>query len=317
MQSKYLVSIILPVYNEEQGLVYFHNSLLEVLPSLHEHYDFELIYVNDGSSDRSQELLESLEERGHKLMVVALSRNFGHQAAISCGIDYCEGDAAITMDTDGQHPPESISDFIVRWEAGNDIVFSLREDADNTPFLKSWCSALFYKVFNIISNQKIHPGASDFRLISRKVIRIFQNDIRERNRFLRGLNSWVGFKSAVIEYKAVDRLEGESKYSNKKMLSLASSGFVSFSHFPLKLGLYLGGFFFLISCSYLIGSLVYGYFNDTLVRGWTSLIVVIIMFSSIQFLFIGILGLYIRDILDEVKARPLYIVDEVSVSKEV
>jgi len=311
MQNNHLVSLVLPVYNEEEGLVVFHDSLLDVISNLPDSYIFEFLYVNDGSVDDSAKVLSELDFKEHQSTIINLSRNFGHQAALSCGIDYCRGDAAITMDTDGQHPPAYIEDLLSLWKEGNDVVFSQRYDAQSTPLLKKLTSGLFYKIFNSISNQKIQPGGSDFRLISRKVIMVFQNDIRERNRFLRGLNSWVGFKNAILEFKAENRISGKSKYSRNKMLSLASSGFISFSHFPLKAGIYLGAFFFAISFCYLIGSLIYGVMNDTLVRGWTSLIVVVIMFSSIQFFFIGILGLYIRDILEEVKARPIYLVDKV------
>jgi len=304
------VNIVLPVYNEQEVILLFHKELESKLLVLEEFYDFKIIYVNDGSTDTTREILNNID-KSVPTTIINLSRNFGHQAALSCGLDHCEGDIVITMDADMQHPPSVIKQMLEKSEEGYEIVFTLRNDSESPGFFKRITSKYYYRLFNAISPIKIRKSASDFRLISSKVLKVFQNDLREKQRFLRGLNSWVGFKSADIIFNAPRREKGSSKFSLVKMLSLATGGLTSFSQVPLLIGVGIGVVMLLLSLVYLILSIVYGLITNKLVPGWSSIILLMIILSAIQFLLIGILGLYIRDILVEVKDRPIYLVDEI------
>lgn len=309
MADKSLISVVLPVFNEQEGIGYFHDQLCSELAKIDSLYSFELVYVDDGSSDATNYLLSQLDFKNHSYQILKLSRNFGHQAALSCGLDHCMGEAAITMDTDCQHPPATITKFIEKYNEGYDVVFTEREDHDAISSKKKFSSRVFYALFNFMSEQKIQINTSDFRLLSRKVVDVFKNDIRERQRFMRGLSSWIGFKSISIKYKAEARVAGTTKYTSSKMLRLASSGLISFTDGPLKLGIYIGAVMFICSFSYLLISIVIGLISGSLVRGWTSMLSILIFLSSIQFILIGILGLYIKDILIEVKGRPIYLIE--------
>ncbi len=303
------ISIVVPVYNEEQGIAHFNNELNSAISNIPE-YRFQILYVDDGSTDKSTHLLEELALNKNHISLISFSRNFGHQAALLCGIKNSTGDAIISMDSDLQHPPSLIHELIKEWEKGFEVVNTIRIDEKESRFFKRVLSNLFYKLFNKLSDFNLQKSAADFRLISRSIIDVVLNEIEEKNVFLRGLISWMGFKQTSIEYRANKRYAGQTKFTIKKMFSLANTGFVYFSLIPIKIGLYLGIFLFSSSFIYLIVSVIYGLLTDTLVKGWTSLIFVILLISSFQFILIGILGLYIGHIFTEVKRRPSYIINK-------
>lgn len=304
------ISIILPVYDEEEGILYFHEQLLLVLNTI-EGYDFEILYVDDGSNDRSNYILNDLAKEDDRIVVVRLSKNFGHQRALTCGLDHSTGNAAITMDSDLQHPPKLIPELIKKWAEGNEIVYTIRNNNKSLGIFKRLSSKLFYKIINILSKTEINENAADFRLISRKIIDLLKNDIKERDRFLRGLINWVGFRSVSVEFEVEKRLYGKSKYTFSKMLRLGLTGIVSFSNFPLKLGIIIGFVLLLASLTYGTYSIIIGVVTGKSVPGWTTLMIFMMFFSSLQFLLIGLLGYYIGYIFDEIKQRPIYIVDSV------
>ncbi|MBT8188862.1 MAG: glycosyltransferase family 2 protein [Saprospiraceae bacterium] len=302
------INIILPVFNEGEGIMTFYNELISVIGTLNK-YNFLLLFVNDGSTDNSKEILEELSKKDERVRLFSFSRNFGHQAALMCGIKNSSSDAIITMDTDLQHPPALIPELINKWEEGYDIVNTVRQDQESIGWLKKLSSKMFYSVFNMMSESSLQKSAADFRLISSSVARVINEDIEERNIFLRGLVSWLGFKQCYVDYKAQLRQKGESKFTLRKMFSLANNGLSYFSLVPIKLGLYIGVIFFTISFLYLFISIIYGLVSNSLVPGWTSLVFFLLLLSSVQFILIGILGIYIGHIFTEVKSRPSYIVE--------
>lgn len=304
------ISIVVPVFNEEEGIKNFHSVLSEVLSKING-YCFEIIYVNDGSNDNSPLLISELSYIDKRIILINLSRNFGHQNALTCGLDYASGDAAITMDADLQHPPQLINELILKWEEGYDIVYTVRKDNDSVGILKRISSKIFYKLINILSNTKITESAADFRLISRKVVKVLKHDLNERDKFLRGLISWIGFKTTKVNFEVGTRKYGKSKYTFLKMLKLGFTGIASFSNFPLKLGIFFGSVLMLLSILYGVYSVILGLISGKAVPGWTTLMIFIMFFSSIQFLLIGLLGYYIGYIFNEVKKRPSYIVDSI------
>lgn len=304
------ISIILPVLNEEDGILRFHNELTKAINPLIR-FTFEIIYINDGSTDKTQHLLSKIARKDKGIILVNLSRNFGHQNAISCGLDMCSGDAAITMDADFQHPLQLIPALIEQWEQGFDIVYTIRKNNRSISLLKRFTSKMFYKVINMLSKTKINENAADFVMISRKIIDLFRHNIRERERFLRGLINWVGFKSTSIEFEATKRLYGKSKYTLSRMARLGFSGIASFSDFPLKLGIIIGSVLMMSSILYGTYSIIIGLVSGESVPGWTTLMIFLMFFSSLQFLLIGLLGYYIGYIFDEVKQRPIYIIESV------
>jgi len=305
------IDIILPVYNEEEGLAIFHEALSIVLCDLSERYSFRVIYVLDRCSDNSLAVLRSIVSRDARVTVLHLSRRFGHQMSLVAGLDHSRGDAAVLMDCDMQHPPEVIPSLLEKMEQGYDIVQALRKYDPKTPGAKKWASHIFYKLQNWLSPIEIPDGAADFRLISCKVRRVFQGGIREQNQFLRGLFQWVGFRQATVEFVSPPRSTGATKYSFTRLLTFSIAGITSFSKVPIRVAALLG---FTISAL----SLLYGLFAVTvyltvrhLPPGYTSLIVAVSFIGGLQLMVVGILGEYLGAVFDEVKRRPLYIIDEV------
>lgn len=310
MVERPLVSLVLPVFNESEGIESFHLALSRVLSGLHD-YRFELLYVDDGSADDTGGKLLTIAASDPRVGVIRLSRNFGHQAALSCGLDHCRGDAAVCMDTDLQHPPELLPELIAKWEQGFDVVYTIRKETRSQSFLKHMTGRLFYGLMSRLSEVPIHENAADFRLISRKVLDVFQQDLRERTRFLRGLVSWVGFRSIAVPFVASERAMGVTKYSLRKMLRLAEEGLTSFSTAPLKAGLMLGGLFGIVSIGYGMHALYSALFTDRVVPGWASLFILLCFLSAIHFTLIGLLGTYLGHVFQEIKRRPVYIVEAV------
>lgn len=301
------LSVVIPIYNEEENIIAFYGRLKSVLQSI-SGYSYEIIFIDDGSRDNSYQLVEHLCKRDTAIRCISLSRNFGHQIALTAGIDHTKGDVVIMMDADLQHPPELIAKLIETYEKGFDLVLTNRIDHEQTKLFKKWTSRLFYKIMNYLSSTNIQPASADFRLMSRKTVDAFRK-FKEHSRFNRGLISWMGFKHTTITYTADRRVKGQSKYNFRRMLQFALDGVTSFSSRPLRLSFYLGliiSFFSMIYAMYAITI----YFQERAISGWTSLLLSILILGGIQLIGIGILGEYLGRIFDEVKNRPLYLIKE-------
>lgn len=299
------VSIVVPVFNEEDNLHEFYKQATTVMQK--EKYDYNLIFVDDGSRDSSALILSELSKQDAHVEAYLLSRNYGHQMALTCGLDHADGDAVITMDGDLQHPPELIPQLLRLWEQGNEIVLTKRMATEDAGFFKNITSSLYYKLINTLSNVEITPGGSDFRLMDRIAVDAFKQ-YRERARFIRGLVNTLGFKVAVLEFVAPPRFAGHSKFNLKKMLHFALDGITAFSNLPLRWSLYIGLFCGLCSIL-LLGHVFFVKFvtNDA-VPGWATTTVCVLFLGGIQLVGIGILGEYIGRIFEEIKHRPLYLV---------
>jgi dolichol-phosphate mannosyltransferase len=298
------ISIIIPVYNEESNIEKLFYELHSVLSSLH--YAFEVIFVDDGSEDGSLLKVRELTQKHDFVFFIELSRNFGHQHALKAGLDFSQGDCAITMDGDLQHPPSLIPDLIQKWEQGSDIVFTRRKEDKKLSWFKRKTSLFFYSLINKLSDLKLENGTADFRLMDRKVLNAFAK-LRENELFLRGLIKWSGFRQVAVDYTPHERHSGKTKYSLFKMISLAFNAVTAFSTRPLKLIAYIGLTLFLFSLCFIPYVLI-SYFMDKTISGWTSLMMVVIFFGSLQLLILGIIGLYFSKMVIQSKQRPLYFV---------
>jgi dolichol-phosphate mannosyltransferase len=309
------VDIVLPVYNEAEGIADFHASLAAACDALTEH-TFLFRYVVDKCPDDSFGVLRGLAARDPRVRVLQLSRRFGHQASLMAGLDRCRGDAAIMMDCDGQHPPAMIAKLLEQFAQGFDVVHTLRADAADTGLLRKAAGACFYRLLDRLSDTEIREGAADFRLVSRRVLEVFQRDIREQNPFLRGLFSWVGFRQTTLSFQAANRLRGSSKYTLGRLLRFAIAGVQSFSKTPLTLamraGLAIAGLSFLVGLFSVLDYLFHTGISEQagLPKGYTTLVLLVTFSLGVQLIVLGILGSYIGSILDEVKRRPLYVVEE-------
>ena len=301
-------SIVVSVYNEEAVLEMFYKHLSEVLNK--ETDVFEIIFVNDGSKDRSLSILSDIAHSDNRVRVINFSRNFGHEAAMLAGIDNSMGDAVICMDSDLQHPPVLIPEMLAKCKEGYDVINMVRKERKDAGFFKRMTSKLFYKFINMISPVKLVPNASDFFLISRPVADVLRDGFRERTRFLRGLIQIVGFNATTLDYVAPERAAGESHYSLFKLMRLSTSAVASFSKTPLKIGIYSGFVFVVLSILMIIYSIVM-WIVDKPVSGYTTLIIFLCAFAGIQLLVIGAIGNYIGFIFDEVKQRPQYIIQTI------
>jgi dolichol-phosphate mannosyltransferase len=306
MKDKLTISILIPCYNEEMGLKQFNNELFINLPK---NYNYEIIYINDGSKDETLTILKELQSANNQINYISLSRNFGHQNALKAGYDYATGECAICLDADLQHPPELIPTLIDKWKEGFEVVTTIRKDHESIPFFKKITSGLFYKISNLISDVKIEQGAADFRLIDRKVLEELKK-FNENYIFLRGQINWIGFQRTTIEYYAGERFAGSSKYTLKKMAMLATSGITSFSVKPLKLSMYMGGTISMLAFIYGLYALFVYLFTNNAIAGWTSVLVSILLIGGINLLMIGIIGEYLGKLFIENKKRPNYIVSE-------
>ena len=305
------IDIILPVYNEEEGIAIFHQALSAVLETLAPKYHFNVIYVLDRSRDDSLGVLRKIATDDARVVILHLSRRFGHQMSLIAGLDHAGGDASILMDSDMQHPPELIPELLARFERGFDIVQGIRIYDAEIRAGKKWTSHLFYKVQNWLSPIEIPAGAADFRLLSRKVRIVFQNSIREQNQFLRGLFQWVGFRHCTIEFVSPARRVGVTKYRLLNLLAFSLTGITSFSKVPLRAAAVVGFLISALSVLYGIFAIAVYLIIGHLPPGYTSLIVAISFMSGLELTFLGILGEYLGAVFDEVKRRPLYIVDEI------
>ncbi|NLM34617.1 MAG: glycosyltransferase family 2 protein [Clostridiales bacterium] len=307
MKENFLLSVVVPMYYEEEVAEECYNRLTSVM--LKNNFKYELIFVNDGSTDKTPEILREIALKDHNSKVVNFSRNFGHQAAVTAGVQVAKGDAIVIIDADLQDPPELIADMVKLWQNGNDVVYAKRKKRKGETWFKLITAKYFYKFLDAMSDTKIPQNTGDFRLIDKKVAEVFLQ-LPERNRFIRGMISWVGFKQVAIEYVRDERFAGETKYPLKKMIKFAKDGIIGFSSKPLKLITTLGLFSVLISFIILIYTLVSKLIQTDIEQGWTSIMVAISFFSGVQLLSLGIVGEYIARIYDETKGRPLYIIKD-------
>ena len=307
MSSIVKYSIVIPVYNEQEVIHETYRRLTEVMRSTKEAY--ELLFVNDGSKDRTAEIIKEYSEQDPAVVLLDFARNFGHQIAITAGMDYARGEAVVVIDADLQDPPELILEMIEKWKQGFDVVYAKRTKRKGETYFKKQTAAMFYRFLRAMTDIDIPLDTGDFRLLDRKVCNQM-NSIQEKNRFVRGLVSWVGFKQIAVEYERDERLAGESKYPLKKMLKLSMDGITSFSYKPLKLASYAGVTLSGIGFIYLLVVMYLKLFTDSTITGWSSLIVIQLFFSGIILIILGMIGEYIGRIYDETKNRPLYIVRE-------
>lgn len=301
-----LLSIVVPVYNEDKNVSLLYDAVRE---AVHEHWPYEIVFVDDGSKDDTLECIKRLAQRDKNVFFLSLSRNFGHQNALRAGCELCQGDVVVTLDGDLQHPPEIIPAMVAKWQEGNDIVFTIRNDFQELSPFKRASSALFYRLINKMADIDLQKGAADFRLMDRKVVDSL-NRFQEGALLYRGLISWIGFKQTSIHYDQSSRLHGKSKYSLRKMIRLALDGITSFSMLPLRLAAITGTFVSLIGFLYGFYALYVKFFTDHAVDGWVSVIAGICFFSGIQLIFLGLCGEYIGRTFLEVKKRPNYIIAE-------
>lgn len=303
-----LLSVVIPCYNEELVLKATHERLINVLsgiPALH----YELIFVNDGSQDQTQLVLAALQMNDPNVRVLRLSRNFGHQVAVTAGLEEATGDAVVIIDADLQDPPEVIPEMIDRWREGNHVVYGVRLVREGESKFKLWTAKLFYRIINRLSDTKIPLDAGDFRLLDRKVVEVLKA-MPERARFLRGMVSWTGFQQVSVSYQRAPRHAGESKYPFAKMMHFALDGIISFSLVPLKLAIWTGFLAIWIAVAGIIVAIVDRLLEKDLTRGWASLFVAVLFMGGIQLVSLGIIGEYLGRIYTEVKRRPLYAVEE-------
>jgi glycosyltransferase involved in cell wall biosynthesis len=307
---KRTLTVICPVFNEEEVIASFYEALHAVLAGLRDRYEAKILFVVDRCDDRTLDILKDISARDRSVQILSLSSRFGHQMSLLAGIDYCHSDVLIMMDSDLQHPPTLIPLLLEKFEEGFDIVFTIREEPAEIGFLKRLSSKLYYRMINLISQVPIKENAADFRLFSRRVAEVFQNQIRERNQFLRGLFSWVGFRSVEIYFKAEPRPAGISKYSFGRMMRFGTHGIISFSKRPLQAAVLVGFIFAAIGLVNALITFTQYFIHKSIPSGWTTLAILISMFSGVQLIFLGIIGEYIGAIFDEVKGRPHYIVEE-------
>jgi glycosyltransferase involved in cell wall biosynthesis len=305
------ISIVVPVFNEQDNIHEFYRRVTDVMAHLA--YDYELLFIDDGSRDRTAELIGDLVNRDRHVQGYVFSRNFGHQLALTCGLDHAAGDAVISMDGDLQHPPEMIPQLVSLWEKGYEIVQTVREATEDATAFKNFTSRMYYRLINAMSEVRITPGGSDFRLMDRKAVDAL-NTYRERARFIRGMVNNLGFRYITVPFVAPPRFAGHSKFSLKKMLRFAMDGITGFSRVPLRLAFYLGLFF---GCGSLLLLLhvLYAYLTGSAVPGWTTLAAAQFFLGGVELMGIGVVGEYVGRIFDEVKQRPLYIIREHLVKK--
>jgi len=303
------VSIVIPMYYEEEVAQECYKRMTNVCKSI-ENYEYEIIFVNDGSKDKTLPILEEIAGKDKNIKVISFSRNFGHQCAVTAGLKYVTGDAIAIIDADLQDPPELIIDMLKLWEQGNEVIYGKRKKRDGESKFKLLTASMFYKTLNALSDVEIPKDTGDFRLVDRKVVDVI-NSLPEHNKFLRGLFSWVGYNQYAFEYERKERFAGKTKYPLKKMLKLATDGIIGFSTKPLKMLGGIGILSIIISFIILIYSLLSFAFEwNNITAGWTSIMVTVTFFAGVQLLSLWIMSEYIGRIYDETKKRPQYIINK-------
>ena len=298
------VSIVVPVYNEEDNIAHFVQSVEKVMETLP--YAYEILFIDDGSRDRSREILREMGGRDPHVQSIFLARNAGHQVALTCGTDHADGDAVITMDGDMQHPPELLPVLLAKWEAGYEIVQTVRLTTEGASLFKRLTSKYYYRLLNAMTDVEIQEGGSDFRLMDRKAVLALRR-YHEHARFIRGIVGAMGFRKTTVEFVAPERFAGQSKFSLHKMISFALDGILAYSVQPLRVAFYVG------ICSALLAVLLflhvlYETLRGETVAGWSTIVVCSLFFGGMQMMMLGVCGEYIARILQEVKNRPLYLI---------
>lgn len=305
--KKITVDLVIPVFNEEGVVDHIHKRICDVIDSLA--YEFHFIYVDDGSRDGTVDTIRKIADDDPRVSLLSLSRNFGHQAALTAGMDASRADVVITMDADGQHPPETIPQMLNLIQQGFDIVQTQRIDEGGSASFKKVTSNIFYRLINFISGTQIMPGAADFRALSRDALNGLRS-MHEYHRFLRGMISWMGYASVILPYHEPARLAGKSKYSLGKMIRLASDAIFSFSLAPLYIGLSSGLAFFVLAVTQMIYVAILWFTGHTerIVPGWSSTMAILLIASGIIMILLGFIGVYVGYIFQEVKRRPIYLI---------
>jgi dolichol-phosphate mannosyltransferase len=304
--AKPVYSIIAPIFNESGNIPELYQRLNDVLGSTGE--DWEIILVDDGSTDDSADLIREYAERDDRVKPVIFARNFGHQIAVTAGLDYSRGDAVVIIDSDLQDPPEVILDLITKWKEGYEVVYAIRAEREGESWFKLFTASLFYRLITKITDVNIPLDAGDFRLLDRKVVNVL-NQMREKHRFLRGMSTWVGFRQTGVPYRRAARQVGETKYPFRNMFRLAINAVTSFSYFPLQLATYIGFIaagLSILSIPIVIAIRLWG--TETPLLGQTTTLIAVLFLGGVQLISLGILGEYIGRLYDEAKGRPLYIV---------
>ncbi len=302
-----MLSVIVPCFNEAEVIEHTHQRLTAALEKITP--DFEVIYVDDGSRDRTAELLREIQSGSSRAKVIRLSRNFGHQIAVSAGLEYARGQAVVLIDADLQDPPEVIADMMAKWREGFHVVYGQRTERSGETKFKLWTARAFYRLINRLSEVPIPLDTGDFRLMDRAAVDALLR-MRERHRLLRAMTSWVGFKQTAVLYSRAERFAGTSKYPLRKMLALAIDGIVSFSAVPLKIVTSVGLAFSALSVLGIIYAIAQRLWTDNWVPGWTLIFIAVMLIGGLQFIFLGVMGEYIGRIYSEAKDRPLFLVME-------
>jgi dolichol-phosphate mannosyltransferase len=305
--TNFSYSVIIPVFNEAAVLPAFFERLRAVAGTISGQGEF--IFVNDGSSDESLALVKAFRETDQRVKIVSFSRNFGHQMAITAGLDSAAGDAVVIIDADLQDPPELIPKLVEKWQEGFSVVYAERSARLGESFFKRASARVFYRVLRWLTKYPIPENVGDFRIMDKSVVKTLRN-IREQHRYMRGLVSWVGFRQGGVSYVRDPRYAGETKYPFKKMVKFALDGVTSFSTVPLRMAVSLGFFIVMICMAVAVYALGARFIFHVTIQGWTSLILVVVFMSGVQLIVLGVLGEYIGRIYEEVKGRPLYVTEE-------
>ncbi len=305
MNTRPTFSIIAPIYNEIDNITTLYERVTAVMDPTGEPWEF--VMIDDGSSDGSTEAILELSKKDSKVVPVIFARNFGHQIAVTAGLDYSQGEAVIIIDADLQDPPEVILDLIGKWREGYEVVYATRSKREGESWFKLFTAAAFYRLIQRITDIDLPMNTGDFRLLDRKVVEVM-NQMRERHRFLRGMSVWVGFKQTGVEYERAERFAGETKYLLKKMFRLASDAITGFSYFPLQLATYLGFFAAGTSILAILVMIVLRLTGSQLFYGQGTTLIAVLFLGGVQLISIGMLGEYVGRLYDEAKGRPLYIV---------
>ncbi len=309
--SRPTLTVVIPIFNEEEVIPELARRLREVIQVWEKQIDsWEVVFVNDGSKDKSFEQLKKLAAEEPRFKVISFSRNFGHQMAITAGLDRAEGDAVVIMDADLQDPPEVVSEMITRWREGYDVVYGVRTKREGETLFKKVSAAAFYRILQAtLGGVSIPADAGDFRLIGRPVV-LAMRALRERHRFVRGMVAWVGFRQTAVYYARPARFAGETKYPLKKMVRFAVDGIASFSVVPLRFATWLGVMAGIVAMATAAWAMYERFFGTGTVQGWTTIMIAVGLGSSAQLLMTGVLGEYVGRIYEEIKRRPLYITSE-------
>lgn len=305
------LTVVTPVFNEEEVIGHFHTRTRRVLDSIAD-LDATILFVVDRCTDNTLDILREIVSTDPKSRAISLSTRFGHQMSLLAGIENSlQSDAIVMMDSDLQHPPELIPELIQHFKQGHDVVYTVHQDNEDVGFIRRLAGDLFYKLLGMLAQIPINENASDFRLISRRVARTLASNFQERNLFLRGLFTWMGFSQVPVGYVAAQRYAGQSKYSFSRMVQLAATGILSHTTKPLHTGIFVGIIFAILAFLFIIYAVVKYFLVQSIPSGWTTMVVLLLLFSGIQLIVLGVIGAYIGGIYDEVKGRPRYIIEEV------